>query len=271
MPQKVPWPDNYFVAFPARSAEGDVLLKFAKYAKESKLEHAPIVDAFGRSDSRKSEWWSQYPAVLNLLTENSGEQNRGIRMLPFWNKTFVPCGEFFKTIKKLERTNVVVFQTWCEWARIRHSEEEVPNLQRAVDEEVPFLFCHQDVRNWENNGLYLFGPFLWKVTQEERAAESDHFRLLFLQAIDKDRIRFERLKNRFSGLAGAKLDLSREAIPERVRIFVWRRDGGKCVRCGSNERLEFDHIIPVSEGGSNTERNIQLLCEPCNRSKSATI
>jgi len=37
------------------------------------------------------------------------------------------------------------------------------------------------------------------------------------------------------------------------------------------EKLEYDHIIPVSKGGSNTERNIQLLCEKCNRQKSATI
>jgi hypothetical protein len=63
----------------------------------------------------------------------------------------------------------------------------------------------------------------------------------------------------------------REPIPEHVRLFVWRRDKGQCVRCGSRERLEFDHIIPVIAGGSNTERNIQLLCESCNRSKSATV
>ena len=50
-------------------------------------------------------------------------------------------------------------------------------------------------------------------------------------------------------------------------MFVWQRDEGKCVRCGSNERLEYDHIIPVSKGGSSTKRNIQLLCELCNRSK----
>jgi 5-methylcytosine-specific restriction endonuclease McrA len=66
-------------------------------------------------------------------------------------------------------------------------------------------------------------------------------------------------------------DATREPIPEHVRLFVWRRDKGQCVRCGSKERLEFDHIIPVVAGGSNTERNIQLLCESCNRSKSATV
>ena len=63
----------------------------------------------------------------------------------------------------------------------------------------------------------------------------------------------------------------REPIPAHVRREVWRRDQGKCVKCGSRERLEFDHIIPVSQGGSNTARNIELLCEKCNRAKGAKI
>jgi Holliday junction DNA helicase RuvB len=63
----------------------------------------------------------------------------------------------------------------------------------------------------------------------------------------------------------------REPIAEDVRTYVWRRDQGRCVRCGSNTKLEFDHIIPVIEGGGSTARNIQLLCEPCNRSKGKTI
>ncbi|MEA2444237.1 MAG: 5-methylcytosine-specific restriction enzyme [Thermoleophilales bacterium] len=63
----------------------------------------------------------------------------------------------------------------------------------------------------------------------------------------------------------------REPIPERVRHEVWRRDRGSCVDCGSRGRLEFDHIIPVSRGGSNTTRNIELRCEPCNRRKGARV
>jgi len=43
------------------------------------------------------------------------------------------------------------------------------------------------------------------------------------------------------------------------------------VQCESKEKLEYDHIIPISKGGSNTERNVQLLCEKCNREKSAKI
>jgi 5-methylcytosine-specific restriction endonuclease McrA len=63
----------------------------------------------------------------------------------------------------------------------------------------------------------------------------------------------------------------REAIPQRVRHEVWRRDQGRCVDCRSRERLAFDHIIPVSKGGSNTVRNIELRCETCNRRKSASV
>ena len=66
-------------------------------------------------------------------------------------------------------------------------------------------------------------------------------------------------------------DDKRAPIAEEVREFVWRRDNGKCVKCGSQEKLEFDHIIPFSKGGSDTARNIQLLCEQCNRSKGASI
>lgn len=63
----------------------------------------------------------------------------------------------------------------------------------------------------------------------------------------------------------------RKPIPQDVQDKVWVRDGGKCVFCGSVESLEFDHIIPFSKGGANTYRNIQLLCEKCNRQKSNKI
>ena len=63
----------------------------------------------------------------------------------------------------------------------------------------------------------------------------------------------------------------RETIPRTVQREVWQRDGGRCVECGTNEKLCFDHIVPFSRGGSNTIRNIQLLCERCNLSKGNRI
>ena len=63
----------------------------------------------------------------------------------------------------------------------------------------------------------------------------------------------------------------REAIPRVVQREVWQRDGGRCVECGTKEKLCFDHIVPFSRGGSNTVRNLQLLCERCNLSKGNRI
>jgi hypothetical protein len=63
----------------------------------------------------------------------------------------------------------------------------------------------------------------------------------------------------------------REAISRSVQREVWQRDGGRCVECSTREKLCFDHIVPFSRGGSNSVRNIQLLCESCNLSKGNRI
>jgi hypothetical protein len=62
----------------------------------------------------------------------------------------------------------------------------------------------------------------------------------------------------------------RDIDPE-VKREVWRRDRGRCAECDGQALLEFDHVIPFSMGGSNTARNIQLLCQDCNRRKGAVL
>ena len=60
-------------------------------------------------------------------------------------------------------------------------------------------------------------------------------------------------------------------ISSDVKQTVWKRDNGRCVCCNSLINLEYDHIIPISKGGSNFENNIQILCYDCNRTKSNKI
>ena len=94
---------------------------------------------------------------------------------------------------------------------------------------------------------------------------------MILDAAAKENQKFERLKAKFSSEQSENIKHERTRIAESVRIEVWRRDQGKCVGCGSREKLEYDHIVPVSRGGSNTARNVELLCEVCNRSKGDRI
>jgi len=61
-------------------------------------------------------------------------------------------------------------------------------------------------------------------------------------------------------------------IPSAVKLEVWKRDGGRCVRCGARENLHFDHVIPYSQGGSSLlSSNIQLLCAIHNLQKRDKI
>jgi hypothetical protein len=61
-------------------------------------------------------------------------------------------------------------------------------------------------------------------------------------------------------------------IPSSVKLEVWRRDKGKCVKCASQDNLHFDHIIPYSKGGSSlVAENIQILCARHNLEKRDKI
>ena len=68
------------------------------------------------------------------------------------------------------------------------------------------------------------------------------------------------------------LEGKRKPIPIKLRAEVFRRDNHLCLKCGAEDGLSIDHILPVSKGGQNTLDNLQTLCMPCNVSKGvATI
>ena len=85
------------------------------------------------------------------------------------------------------------------------------------------------------------------------------------------KFRLETEGNQPSGIESNSEDHPR-VIPTHVKVEVWKRDKGKCTKCGSDLNLHFDHIIPYSRGGSSlTADNIQLLCLKCNIAKKDKI
>jgi HNH endonuclease len=66
--------------------------------------------------------------------------------------------------------------------------------------------------------------------------------------------------------------MRRRIIPTAVKLAVWKRDRGACVKCGARDELHFDHDLPWSKGGTSlNEGNVQLLCARHNLQKSDQI
>lgn len=65
----------------------------------------------------------------------------------------------------------------------------------------------------------------------------------------------------------------RRAVPAAVRRAVFQRDKGRCVFkdprtgqvCGSRNRVELDHIVPVALGGDDSVENLRCLCSAHNK------
>jgi hypothetical protein len=63
-------------------------------------------------------------------------------------------------------------------------------------------------------------------------------------------------------------------ISFEIKMRVVRRDNYTCQNCSKHlldNEVEFDHIIPVSRGGSSEEHNIRLTCFDCNREKTNKV
>jgi len=67
-------------------------------------------------------------------------------------------------------------------------------------------------------------------------------------------------------------------IPKALRRQVWERDGGRCAfvstdghRCEATRRLEFDHVVPIAQGGETTLQNLRLLCRPHNQYEAERV
>jgi len=68
--------------------------------------------------------------------------------------------------------------------------------------------------------------------------------------------------------ARQKANGGRHSLADVQLLFVKQK--GKCAYCRTRlGKYHVDHIEPIARGGSNDRSNLQLLCKPCNKTKSA--
>jgi hypothetical protein len=124
-------------------------------------------------------------------------------------------------------------------------------------------------------GVWLFRDAIYFTDRNPRPAELDEVELrIRALSFQKDE-GIRRLREQVANYEAVETRLrgapTRQPIPDDVKLLVWTRDGGACVKCGVARDLHFDHVIPVSRGGGTDAENIQLLCRACNLSKSDRI
>ena len=65
--------------------------------------------------------------------------------------------------------------------------------------------------------------------------------------------------------------MRRKGLSTRKRFAILTRDKFKCGYCGApptRYELEVDHIVPVAEGGNDSNENLITACWRCNAGKS---
>lgn len=142
----------------------------------------------------------------------------------------------------------------------------------------PFSFArlsshlsNTSVKDPDLNWLWLYRDTFYITERAPRPSETDEV-ILRIKALHFQRDEgLKRLKEQVANFEAVEdnlcADTTRKAIPDDVKLLVWSRDKGVCVRCGASKELHFDHIIPLSRGGSDESENIQVLCRTCNLAK----
>lgn len=52
-------------------------------------------------------------------------------------------------------------------------------------------------------------------------------------------------------------------ISKKVKDIVWKRDGERCIICGSHYAMPNSHYIRRSQNGKGTPENIVTMCSRC--------
>lgn len=81
----------------------------------------------------------------------------------------------------------------------------------------------------------------------------------------------KRLLTVLSLIASKQSSFKTVNMRKATRNRILSKFGNKCCKCESTEKLEVDHIIPVSKGGTDFEHNLQVLCRSCNAKKGNKI
>ena len=199
-----------------------------------------------------NKWLNEKKDILNLKQEIKSILNQ-------LSNQITPCSKCSNSIYQVWNINSTLILRCCECKRkVENNVNSLEDIKTIFDS---YLLLYKERYYTKNSSIedYLKNYLEWDFDSVRKG--TSYYSVFMIAALKEVKLEVD------NNIINKK---SRK-ISQKVKDLVWNRDNGKCVECGKNENLEFDHIIPYSKGGSNTYRNIQLLCESCNRIKSNKI
>lgn len=139
-----------------------------------------------------------------------------------------------------------------EWADAQERQLQNPIAITSIGDRRYWQFENRFY--WENEGL-----------------RSMEIKALLIVKNQRRQQQIDRAKDTVAMGSAPRAATARRAIPDDVKQYIWARDEARCRSCGSTSELQFDHVIPLAMGGSSNVENLQVLCGPCNRRKSAGL
>ena len=184
-----------------------------------------------------------------------------------------------ETEKKIRKSNELIDLNFPLLREIVISEKIVNVFGYYVDKFLPADMsvtargAESELR-YETNvvqRLWFFSNFLLYVNRQCRSEKDyEHIKLKVEEHVLERGDEYQKLINKIDRLrqiSSNRLQINRKQISDHVLAFVLQRDLNKCVLCGDESNLQFDHILPVSKGGNNEPENLRILCQQCNQSR----
>ena len=258
----------------------------------TKIRMADYGDFILSPESPPSEEWIEYLKVADRLLREHGQAHERCRQSPFSaepTKRKRQLDAFLSDFTALFREKYTIRPVERE-ARFLHADEFF-NRYYPIGKKFSVLHCSLDLplhtvrkfdtleeltrlnaalagdtplRWWRGGPMdrpcYLFGRWVWELKPSEVVASEEGLALLFFEVAEKDQHRHDRLAHDFCAREAV---MTVGAVSKEVRVAVFRRDHGKCAKCGSAEHLDFEYITPPAQGGTATAGNVQMVCEKC--------
>ena len=160
----------------------------------------------------------------------------------------MPTSNFLKSLEYYLETDINTLDEYTdyEWMKGEEYSPDEPYYSVEKREQIKKFF--------ENNGFWNFYSFV----SEERIEEIK-YNIRKSEEFDENQNKYKTRRRRANSFIARKI----------IREKVFKIHGEKCLKCGSKENIQLDHIVPVAAGGLDEIKNLQPLCKACNSSKGS--